>query len=98
MFQKKEYIYSETLGVCQVENITNLTAGRSQQIAYYVLRPIFAKEEVSYIPVENHEVHLRSLFSREEAQAILEDSNIDLEKDSNLKDAIDFVLHGKSEE
>ena len=95
MFQKKQYIYSETLGVCQVENITQLTVGKSETAAYYVLRPVFAKEEVSYIPVENHQVALREIFTTEEAQAIEEDPSIDLSKDLKLKDAVDFVLHGK---
>lgn len=95
MFQKKQYIYSETLGVCQVENITNLNVSKSGQAAYYVLRPVFAKQEVSYIPVENHQVVLRDLFTEEEAKAIEEDPSVDLAKNENLKDAIDFVLHGK---
>ena len=95
MFQKKQYIYSETLGVCQVENITQLSVGKAGQAAYYVLRPVFAKEEVSYIPVENHQVVLRELFSEEEAKQIESDPSIDLTKDLKLKDAVDFVLHGK---
>lgn len=94
MFQKKQYIYSETLGVCLVENITQLSAQKGQ-MAYYVLRPVFAKEEVSYIPVENHQMALRELFTEEEAKRIAADSNIDLSKDAKLKEAIDFVLHGR---
>ena len=94
MFQKKQYIYSETLGVCLVENITQLTT-QNVQASYYVLRPVFAKEEVSYIPVENHQVVLRELFTEEEANRIEQDPEIDLEKDQKLKDAVDFVLHGR---
>lgn len=94
MFQKKQYIYSETLGVCLVENITQLTT-QNGQAAYYVLRPVFAKEEVSYIPVENHQVVLRELFTEEEANRIEQNPEIDLEKDQKLKDAVDFVLHGR---
>ncbi len=94
MFQKKQYIYSETLGVCLVENITQLSVQKGQ-VSYYVLRPVFAKEEVSYIPVENHQVALRELFTEEEAKKIEQDPNIDLEKDQKLKDAVEFVLHGR---
>lgn len=94
MFQKKQYIYSETLGVCLVENITQLSAQKGQ-VSYYVLRPVFAKEEVSYIPVENHQVTLRELFTEEEAKKIEQDPNIDLEKNQKLKDAVEFVLHGR---
>lgn len=95
MFQKKQYIYSETLGVCQVENITQLSAGKGPQVAYYVLRPVFDKTEVSYIPVENHQVVLRELFTEEEARAIEEDPDINLADNERLKAAIDFVLHNR---
>lgn len=95
MFQKKQYIYSETLGVCQVENIAQLGVDKNKQVSYYVLRPVFAREEVSYIPVENHQVMLRELFSEEEARQIERDPAVDLTKDLKLKDAVDFVLHGK---
>ena len=38
MFQKKQMIYSESLGVCQVENIVGLSATkRGETISYYVL-------------------------------------------------------------
>ena len=36
MFQKKDYIYSETQGVCQVENIVLLQSGNGPQVSYYV--------------------------------------------------------------
>ena len=53
MFEKKQIIYSETQGVCQVENIVSLSAVRGQKgTPYYVLRPIYEKDSVSYIPVE----------------------------------------------
>ena len=31
MFEKKQIIYSETQGVCQVENIVSLSASRSEK-------------------------------------------------------------------
>ena len=44
MFEKKQIIYSETQGVCQVENIVSLSASRRERkILYYVLRPVFDK-------------------------------------------------------
>ena len=42
MFQKKQIIYSETLGVCVVDNIVSLAASKSEKaVPYYVLRPVF---------------------------------------------------------
>lgn len=90
MFHKKQYIYSETQGVCRVENIVQLKRGKGTQIPYYVLKPVYGSEHVSYIPVNNHKVELRTLFSAEEAKTILEDEA--LRKNQNLQNAAAFVL------
>ena len=90
MFQKKEFIYSETQGVCQVENIVQLQSGKGQQLSYYVLRPYFDKEKVSYIPVKNHQVELREMFTEEEARELAESEQV--KKDEKLQQAVQFVL------
>ncbi len=95
MFLKKQYIYSETLGVCKVENIVQLPAGKNGNVPYYVLRPEFEKEKVSYIPVEEHQVVLREMFSEEEARALEQDPH--LKENVKLKEAVDFVLHRRRE-
>lgn len=95
MFEKKQLIYSETQGVCRVENIVSLSATRRQRkVLYYVLRSVFDKSEVSYIPVENHQVKLRELFTEEEALAL--EKTEELARDENLKRAVAYVL-GKEE-
>ena len=91
MFEKKQIIYSETQGVCQVENIVSLSASR--KIPYYVLRPVFDKSRVSYIPVENHQVKLRELFTREEAEAL--QGTEEMKKDEKLRQAVEYVLRKK---
>lgn len=97
MFQKKQMIYSETQGVCRVENIVNLSATKGgPTTAYYVLKPVYTPEKVSYIPVENHKVELKELFSEEEARAML--GTEAAEKDENLKNAIRYVLKLDKEE
>ncbi len=68
MFQKKDYIYSETMGVCRVDDVTNLAPKKGNAVSYYVLRSVYQKEKVAYIPVENHAVELRELISLEQAQ------------------------------
>ena len=93
MFEKKQIIYSETQGVCQVENIVSLSASRRERkIPYYVLRPVFDKSRVSYI--ENHQVKLRELFTREEAEAL--QGTEETKKDEKLRQAVEYVL-GKKE-
>lgn len=72
MFEKKEIIFSETLGVCQVAELTKLSSRNGEQVMYYGLRSLEDKKKVSYIPVENHQVQLRPLISLEEAQVLSE--------------------------
>ena len=92
MFQKKQQIYSETQGVCIVENIVQLPAGKGDTLPYYVLKSVF-DGKVSYIPVNNHQVSLRELFTEEEARELLE--NPELEKNEQLKAAVNYVLQSK---
>lgn len=94
MFQKNDIIFSETMGVCKVSNITKLTQNRGGVYDYYVLKSVFNKDKVSYIPVMNHQVHLRELISVDEA---LEKKAKMYEKaDEKIKGEIDFVLeHSK---
>ncbi|MBQ6843651.1 MAG: CarD family transcriptional regulator [Agathobacter sp.] len=92
MFQKKQKIYSETQGICIVENIVQLPAGKGQTLPYYVLKSLM-DEKVSYIPINNHQVVLRELFTEEEARALLQ--NPELEKNEQLKAAVHYVLQSK---
>ena len=73
MFEKKEIIYSEAIGVCQVAEITKLPAKNGDQILYYGLRSVFDSKKVSYIPVEHHQVQLRELISSDEALKMTKD-------------------------
>lgn len=72
MFQKKEYIFSDSIGPCMVEDIVKLAAQKNATpVLYYVLRSVTDQKKTSYIPVENHRALLRPLVSLEEAQAVL---------------------------
>ena len=93
MFQKKQKIYSETQGVCVVEAIVQLPVKKGETLPYYVLKSVFDASKVSYIPVHNHQVSLRELFTEEEAKALLESP--ELEKDQLLKAAVLYVLQSK---
>lgn len=86
VFEKKQYIYSETMGVCQVADIVKLSANSrlGEPVPYYLLKSAFDKSKAAYIPVEKHQVGLRPLISKEEAQAVSED---ELEKMDELRKA-----------
>lgn len=91
MFEKKDIIFSETLGVCKVEEVTKLSTNNSVPVLYYGLRSVYDKAKVSYIPVENHAVQLRPLITVEEAQ---ERASREDFKDMNtlLKREVEYVL------
>lgn len=69
MFQKKELVFSGSLGICVVQKIVKLTAEKNNTdgVLYYVLRALTGEGKISYIPVEHHQVMLRSALSEEEA-------------------------------
>lgn len=91
MFQKKDIIYSETLGVCMVDDIVKLSDSRKDTYRYYLLRSVFDKTQKAYIPVENHAVMLRRLISCEAARELRESENF--EKSSELvKNEVNYVL------
>ena len=95
MFQKKQKIYSETQGVCIVDNIVQLPTGKNETLPYYVLKSVFDVTKVSYIPVNNHQVTLRELFTEDEARELMKDP--ELEKNEKLKAAVDYVLQQKGD-
>lgn len=92
MFEKKEYIFSDTMGVCVVSDIVRLAPKNriGEPVPYYLLKSVFDKSKVAYIPVEKHQVALRPLMSKEEALAVTDES---MEKLNELQKAeIKFVL------
>ena len=95
MFEKKTVIYSETIGVCRVDDITKLTQKKGDTISYYVLRSLENKDKVAYIPVEKHKVNLRELIDYD--QALEMKSKLTKEDSSLKKFEINYVisLHDK---
>lgn len=90
MFQKKQYIYSEDLGICKVENIVSLSATKgAEAVPYYALKSLY-NEKTAYIPVDNHQTVLREIFTRDEAVAL--QNQEETNKNPMLKHAIEFVL------
>lgn len=90
MFEKKDILFSETLGVCQVAEVTKLAAKNGEQILYYGLRSVSDKKKVSYIPVENHKVLLRPLITREEALELKDNPPDDM--DGLHLEEVEYVL------
>lgn len=91
MFQKKDIIYSETIGVCIVDDIVKLADSRKDTYQYYLLRSVFDKTQKAYIPVENHAVRLRELMPPEEAQVIKDSKGFE-ECSELIKNEVKYVL------
>ena len=95
MFQKKQIIYSEELGVCKVENIVSLAASKTDKpVEYYALKPLLSQASAAYLPVANHKQVLRELFTPEEARQLK--GSEAYTKNTNLKAAVDYVLAKQS--
>lgn len=91
LFQKKDIIYSETIGVCIVDDIVKLADNKKDIYQYYLLRSVSDRKKRAYIPVENHTVQLRNLISLREAVALQEAK--DYEKKSALvKEEVLYVI------
>lgn len=72
MFQPGELLVYGTTGVCRVEGVTRLNqTGPDRNRQYYVLKPLL-QDGVIYTPVDNQKVPVRSVISREEAEALID--------------------------
>ena len=92
MFQKKDIIYSETLGVCRIEEITKLVDKKGDTIMYNGLKSL-KEGKTAYIPVENHSVVLRELINEETARNNRENGYDD--RSAIERYEIDYVLNGR---
>lgn len=91
LFQKKDIIYSETIGVCIVEDIVKLADNKRDIYQYYLLSPISDRKKRAYIPVENHTVLLRNLISLQEALALRETNDYE-KKSVPIKEEVLYVI------
>ena len=110
MFEKKTYIYDEEMGVCFIEDIARLATKNKQELGYYVLRSVYRKDKVAYIPVENHAEKRRkewNMASKEQEEVsepgdfawqldytMADTLPLDKRKELYLKGEVEFVLAG----
>lgn len=70
ILKKNEIIFSDTLGVCQVTEVSNLTTKKGDSLLYYRLQSVFNKDKFSYIPAQGHQMKLRDIISVDDAKEI----------------------------
>ena len=94
-FEKKQVIFSDTLGVCVVAEVTKLSSGKSEPVLYYKLNSIFEKGKTAYVPAVGHKVKLRELISYEEAEQLKE--TVTEETAPMILHEMEYVLEKKRE-
>ena len=72
MFEKHEYVFHESGGICQVADICaapleNMPADRQ----YYVLQPMHDANSTIYAPVDSDRIFIRRLIDKTEAEELL---------------------------
>ena len=96
ILKKNEIVFSDSLSVCQVTEVSNLTTKKGDSLLYYRLQSVFNKDKFSYIPAQGHQMKLRDIISVDSAKKIK--SSEDFLKLSVIKQQeIEYVLLAKAE-
>lgn len=70
MFKVDDYIIYGSNGVCQVKDICT-PQGMDENKKYYELEPIYLKETTIFTPVDNVNVVMRNIISKEETEQLI---------------------------
>lgn len=90
IFEKKQIIFSDTLGVCVVAEVTKLSSGKTEPVLYYKLNSLYEKGKTAYVPAVGHKVKLRELITATEAKEIQE--TVTEDTDPMILHEIKYVL------
>lgn len=73
MFSVNEKIHYGSSGVCVIQEIATMRFGRTRE-RYYVLKPVYQKSSLVYVPLDNPELvsRMRPLLSQEEVDELIE--------------------------
>ena len=73
MFQKDEYVFYESGGICRISDIqVSPLDGMPADRSYYVMNSLHERNGVIYIPVDNDKVFLRRLMDAAQAQKLID--------------------------
>ena len=96
ILKKNEIVFSDTLGVCQVTEASNLTTKKGDRLLYYRLQSVYNKDKFSYIPAHGHQMKLRDIISVDDAKE--KKTKQDFPKLSEIEQQeIEYVLSAKAE-
>ena len=87
MFQRDDYVFYESGGICKIVDIqVSPLDSMPQGQTYYVLQSVHENNGVMYIPVNSDKIFLRRLLTRREADLLLDEiESIDAINEPNVK-------------
>ena len=87
MFQKDDYVFYESEGICKIADIQLAPLdGMPSDRQYYILQSVHDRNGMIYIPVDSEKVFLRKLLNREEAQKLMDEiKQVSVIEESNAK-------------
>ena len=87
MFQKNDYVFYESEGVCLVSDVLRSPlAGMPADKDYYLLRPIHSKSGLLYVPVDSDRIYMRPIMKRAEAEQLVNDiPNLEEIREEDIK-------------
>ena len=72
MFQKDDYVFYESEGICRVLDILRSPLeGMPQDRDYYLLRSIYNKNGLLYVPVDSDKIYMRPILKKAEAEELV---------------------------
>lgn len=74
MYQVGDKILYGSNGACIIQELTQMRFGRTREL-YYILRPMFQKTAVIYVPAKNEELilRMRPMPEKQEVDAMIKD-------------------------
>ena len=74
MFSVGEFVVYGTNGICEIKDITTLNLNECDtEKKYYVLEPIRARGNHSFVPVDSDKVQLRRVIGRNQAEELIDE-------------------------
>lgn len=98
MFKVHEYVICAGSGVCEVKNICSNPFDESKpDEKFYILQPVYSKENTVYIPIKHPKIMMRRLISKEEAHRLIADipniGEVNVENDRQREIEYKNIIH-----
>lgn len=71
MFKVNDYVVYGVTGVCQIEDITEVDNADLPVSEYYVLRPVYAENMTIKVPVNNTNIVMRAVSTRDKVLSMI---------------------------